>query len=125
VAGYVTNIEEDTLENEDFRRVLFTGPHTQLVLMTLRPGEDIGLETHEGHDQFIRIEAGEGYVQLDGERTVIADGSAFVIPDGVEHNVVNTSSSDPLRLYTLYSPPEHPDGTVHHTKREAEAAEHR
>ena len=125
MAGYVTNIEEDTLANEDFRRVLFTGPHTQLVLMTLRPGEDIGLETHAGHDQFIRIEAGQGYVQLDGERTAIEDGSAFVIPDGVEHNVVNTSSSDSLRLYTLYSPPEHPDGTVHHTKAEAEAAEHR
>lgn len=125
MAGYVTNIEEDSLANEDFRRVLFTGPHTQLVLMTLRPGEDIGLETHAGHDQFIRIEAGQGYVQLDGERTAIEDGSAFVIPDGVEHNVVNTSSSDSLRLYTLYSPPEHPDGTVHHTKAEAEAAEHR
>jgi mannose-6-phosphate isomerase-like protein (cupin superfamily) len=125
MAGYVTNIEEDTLANEDFRRVLFTGPHAQLVLMTLRPGEDIGLETHAGHDQFIRIEAGQGYVQLDGERTAIEDGSAFVIPDGVEHNVVNTSSSDSLRLYTLYSPPEHPDGTVHHTKAEAEAAEHR
>ena len=125
MAGYVTNIEEDTLANEYFRRVLFTGPHTQLVLMTLRPGEDIGLETHAGHDQFIRIEAGQGYVQLDGERTAIEDGSAFVIPDGVEHNVVNTSSSDSLRLYTLYSPPEHPDGTVHHTKAEAEAAEHR
>ena len=124
MAGYVTNIEDDTIANEDFRRVLFTGPHTQLVLMTLRPGEDIGLETHTGHDQFIRIEAGEGYVQLDGERTPIEDGSAFVIPDGVEHNVVNTSDSDPLRLYTLYSPPEHPDGTVHHTKDEAEAAEH-
>ena len=125
MAGYVTNIEEDTLANEDFRRVLFTGPHTQLVLMTLRPGEDIGLETHAGHDQFIRIEAGEGFVQLDGERTAIEDGSAFVIPAGVEHNVVNTSGSDALRLYTLYSPPEHPDGTVHHTKAEAETAEHR
>ncbi|HJU87603.1 MAG TPA: cupin domain-containing protein [Gemmatimonadota bacterium] len=125
MAGYVTNIEEDTVANEDFRRVLFTGPHTQLVLMTLRPGEDIGLETHDGHDQFIRIEAGEGYVQLDGERTAIEDGSAFVIPAGVEHNVVNTSKSDSLRLYTLYSPPEHPDGTVHHTRREAEAAERR
>jgi mannose-6-phosphate isomerase-like protein (cupin superfamily) len=123
VRGYVTNIEEDTIANEDFRRVLFTGPHTQLVLMTLRPGEDIGLETHDGHDQFIRIEAGEGYVQLDGERTAIEDGSAFVIPAGVEHNVVNTSGSDSLRLYTLYSPPEHPDGTVHRTKAEARAAE--
>lgn len=121
MAGYVTNIEEDTIANEDFRRVLFTGPNTQLVLMTLRPGEDIGLETHEGHDQFLRIEAGRGYVQLDGKRTDIEDGSAVVIPAGVEHNVVNTSDDESLRLYTLYSPPEHPDGTVHRTKRDADA----
>jgi mannose-6-phosphate isomerase-like protein (cupin superfamily) len=122
MAGYVTNIEEDTIANEDFRRVVFTGPNTQLVLMTLRPGEDIGLETHEDLDQFLRIEAGHGYVQLDGKRTDIEDGSAVVIPAGVEHNVVNTSDDEPLRLYTLYSPPEHPDGTVHHTKREADAS---
>jgi mannose-6-phosphate isomerase-like protein (cupin superfamily) len=125
MAGYVTNIENDTIANEDFRRVVFTGPNTQLVLMTLRPGEDIGLETHDGHDQFIRVEAGEGYVQLDGERSVLEDGSAVVIPAGVEHNVVNTSDTDSLRLYTLYSPPEHPDGTVHHTREEAAAAEGR
>ena len=121
MAGYVTDIEEDTIANEDFRRVVFTGPNTQLVLMTLRPGEDIGLETHDGHDQFLRIEAGQGYVQMDGKRTDIEDGSAVVIPAGVEHNVVNTSDDESLRLYTLYSPPEHPDGTVHHTKREADA----
>lgn len=121
--GYVTDIERDTIENEDFRRVLFTGPNTQLVLMTLRPGEDIGLETHDGHDQFIRVEAGTGMVMLDGEESALADGSAVVITAGVEHNIVNTSS-EPLRLYTLYSPPAHPDGTVHRTKREAEAAEH-
>ena len=121
MAGYVTNIEDDTIANEDFRRVVFTGPNTQLVLMTLRPGEDIGLETHDGHDQFLRIEAGRGYVQMDGKRTDIEDGSAVVIPAGVEHNVVNTSNDESLRLYTLYSPPEHPDGTVHHTKREADA----
>ncbi len=122
MAGYVTNIEQDTIANEDFRRVLFTGPNTQLVLMTLRPGEDIGLETHGGLDQFLRIEAGHGYVQLDGKRTDIGDGSSVVIPAGVEHNVVNTSDDESLRLYTLYSPPEHPDGTVHHTKREADAS---
>ena len=122
MAGYVTNIEEDTIANEDFRRVVFTGPNTQLVLMTVRPGEDIGLETHDGHDQFLRIEAGHGYVQLDGKRTDIEDGSAVVIPAGVEHNVVNTSDDESLRLYTLYSPPEHPDGTVHHTTREADAS---
>ena len=121
MAGYVTNIERDTLENEDYRRVLFTGPNTQLVLMTLRPGEEIGLETHGGHDQFIRVEGGTGYVELDGKRHQLADGSAVVIPSGAKHNVVNTSKSEALRLYTLYSPPEHPDGTVHHTKADEEA----
>jgi mannose-6-phosphate isomerase-like protein (cupin superfamily) len=122
--GYVTDIERDTIANDDFRRVLFTGPNTQLVLMTVRPGEEIGLETHAGHDQFIRIEKGEGVVLLDGEETELAEGSAVVIPAGVEHNVTNTSDAAPLRLYTLYSPPQHPDGTVHHTKREAEATAH-
>jgi mannose-6-phosphate isomerase-like protein (cupin superfamily) len=114
--GYVTNIEQDTLTNEDYRRVLFTGSNTQLVLMTLRPGEEIGLEAHTGHDQFIRVEAGAGFVQLNGERHPLRDGSAVVIPSGTEHNVVNTSRTEALRLYTLYSPPEHRDGTVHHTK---------
>ena len=114
--GYVTNIERDTLTNEDYRRVLFTGSNTQLVLMALRPGEEIGLETHAGHDQFIRVEAGSCYVQLDGERHQLQDGSAVVIPSGTEHNVVNTSRTETLRLYTLYSPPEHRDGTVQHTK---------
>ena len=120
--GYVTNIERDTLDNEDYRRVLFTGPNTQLVLMTLRPGEEIGEETHEEHDQFIRVEAGTGTVMLDGKPTALSDGSAVVIPAGTRHNVVNTSSSEPLRLYTLYSPPEHPDGTVQHTKADETAA---
>lgn len=123
--GYVTNIERDTLENEDYRRVLFTGPDMQLVLMTLRPGEEIGLEAHEGHDQFIRVEAGTGYVQLNGERHELGDGSAVVIPSGAEHNVVNTSHTDALRLYTLYSPPEHPDGLVQHTKADETATKER
>jgi len=114
--GYVTNIERDTLTNEDYRRVVFTGPHTQLVLMTLGPGDEIGLEAHTGHDQFIRVEAGSGYLQLNGKRHPLEDGSAVVIPSGAEHNVVNNSRTEPLRLYTLYSPPEHPDGTVQHTK---------
>jgi mannose-6-phosphate isomerase-like protein (cupin superfamily) len=98
--------------------VLFTGSHLQLVLMTLQPGEEIGLETHEEHDQFIRVEAGNGTVTLDGARRELSDGVAVVIPAGVEHNVINTSADEPLRLYTLYSPPEHPDGTVHRTKRD-------
>ena len=121
--GFVTDIEDDTLANEDFRRVLFTGPNTQLVLMTLRPGEDIGLETHREHDQFIRVEAGTGVVRLNETEREIEDGSAVVIPAGVEHNIVNSSNDTPLRLYTLYSPPAHPDGTVHRTKEEADAAE--
>lgn len=113
--GYTTNIERDTLENDDYRRVLFTGKHLQLVLMTLQAGEDIGLETHDEHDQFIRVEAGNGEAVLDGEKVALGDGDIVVIPAGVEHNVTNTGS-EPLRLYTLYSPPEHADGTVHHTK---------
>jgi mannose-6-phosphate isomerase-like protein (cupin superfamily) len=114
--GYVTDIERDTLGNADYRRVLFTGPKLQLVLMTLQPGEEIGRESHEGHDQFIRVEEGEGEALLGGERHKLADGVAVVIPSGVEHNVVNTSRTKALKLYTLYGPPEHPDGTVHRTK---------
>ncbi len=116
--GYLTNIEEDTLTNDDYRRVLFTGEHTQLVLMTIQPGDEIGREKHEGHDQFIRIESGTGEVLMDGRVQPISDGSAFVIPSGIEHNVTNTSADEPLRLYTLYSPPEHPDGTVQRTKQD-------
>ena len=116
--GYVTNIERDTLGNQDYRRVLFTGPNTQLVLMTLQPGEEIGREIHRGHDQFLRIEAGTGVALLNGEEHVLGDGSAVVVPAGVEHNIINRSKDTPLRLYTLYSPPEHPDGTVQHTKAE-------
>ena len=118
--GFATNIEEDTLSNEDFRRVLFTGHHTQLVVMTLQPGEDIGRETHEGHDQFIRVEEGSGEALMDGQIYPLTDGSAVVIPSGVEHNITNTSAESLLKLYTLYSPPEHPDGTVQHTKGEEE-----
>jgi len=114
--GFATDIERDTLSNQDYRRVLYTGRNTQLVLMTLQPGEDIGLETHEGHDQFIRIESGTGVAVLNGEEHPLNDGVAVVIPAGVEHNVINTSADQPLRLYTLYSPPKHPDGTVHRTK---------
>jgi mannose-6-phosphate isomerase-like protein (cupin superfamily) len=114
--GYVTNIEQDTLDNTDYRRVLYTGRHTQLVLMTIAPGEAIGEERHAGHDQFIRVESGEGVATLDGQTHPLSDGVAVVIPSGALHNVVNTSRSEPLRLYTLYSPPEHPERTVHRTK---------
>ena len=114
--GYVDDIEKVTKRNESFRRVLYTGANLQLVVMTLQPGEEIGLETHEEHDQFIRIEAGTGVALLAGEKHELSDGFIVVIPAGTQHNVINTSKTEPLRLYTLYSPPEHKDGTVHHTK---------
>ncbi len=123
MAGYVTDIEAKTLANERFREVLFTAQHVQLVLMTLKGGEEIGLETHDDVDQFIRVEAGQGKAILDGEEHALADGSAVVIPAGTAHNIVNASATEPLRLYTLYSPPEHPHGTVHESKAEAEAYE--
>jgi mannose-6-phosphate isomerase-like protein (cupin superfamily) len=116
--GFITNIERATIDNIDYRRVLFTGRNTQLVLMAVGPGEEIGLETHDEHDQFIRVESGTGVVVLDGEQHSLEDGSAVVIPAGVRHNVINTSKDTPLRLYTLYSPPEHADGTVHRTKQD-------
>ena len=119
MAGYVTDIERRTLDNEYFRDVLFTGPHSQLVVMSLRPGEEIGMETHDDVDQFIRFEAGQGKVVLNGKEHAVEDGSAVVIPAGTEHNVVNTSKSETLKLYSIYTPPEHPDGTVHKTKAEA------
>jgi len=123
MSGYSIDIEARTLANDKFREVLYTAKNSQLVVMTLRPGEEIGLEKHEGHDQFIRVEAGEGVAILDGERHALADGVAVVIPAGTEHNVINTSTSAPMRLYTIYSPPEHPPGTVHGTKAEADEYE--
>ena len=121
--AYVDDIATATRTNDDFRRVLHTGEHSQLVLMTLRPGEEIGAETHGGIDQFLRIESGRAKAVLDGEEHALSAGSAVVVPAGTEHNVINTSDSEPLRLYTIYSPPEHPDGTVHATKAEADAYE--
>ena len=121
--GFITDIEKKTLENDNFREVLFTAAHSQLVVMTLQPGEEIGKETHEDRDQFIRVEAGQGKAILDGEERELSDGSAVVIPGGTEHNIINTSSSEPLRLYTIYSPPEHPDGTIHKNKAEADEYE--
>ncbi|MCD6031550.1 MAG: cupin protein [Thermomicrobiales bacterium] len=123
VSGFSTNIETKTLENDNFREVLYTAPHSQLVVMTLQVGEEIGQETHDDRDQFIRVESGQGEAILDGERHALSDGSAVVIPAGTEHNVVNTSPSEPLRLYTIYSPPEHPDGTINRTKQDAIAYE--
>jgi len=117
--GYVDNIEQATVANEDFRRVLYTGAHLQLVLMTLPPGCDIGEEVHEDRDQFFRIEEGEGEIRIDGVANRVADDFAVIVPAGARHNVVNTGSA-PLRLYTLYGPPEHRDGVVHATKEQAE-----
>ena len=118
-SGYVVDIEQKTLENEFFREVLFTAPHMQFVVMALPPGEDIGTETHDDVAQFIRVETGKGKAVLNGKEHELADGSAVVIPAGTEHNIVNTSQQEPLKLYTIYTPPEHPDGTIHKTKTEA------
>ena len=116
--GYVDNIEKRTKENDDFRRVLYTGKHLQLVLMTLQPGEEIGEEVHETHDQFFRFEKGKGQVVIDGEKHKIKADYGVIVPAGARHNVVNTGDK-PLKLYTLYAPPEHRDGVVHATKAEA------
>jgi mannose-6-phosphate isomerase-like protein (cupin superfamily) len=124
MAGYVVDLEQRTRQNNYFREVLFTGPNSQLVVMSIAPGGDIGMETHNDVDQFIRVEVGRGMAILDGERHALTDGSAVVIPAGTEHNIVNSSQSEPLKLYTVYTPPEHPDGTVHRTKADAQAAEH-
>lgn len=121
--GYVTDIEKETQENSSFRRVLYTTPKSQLVVMALQPGEDIGAEVHEEHDQFVRIEAGTGKSILNGEEQPLADGTAVVIPAGTEHNIINTGETV-MKLYTVYTPPEHKDGTVHATKIDAEADHH-
>lgn len=123
MSGYVINIEEATAKNGDYRRVLFTAKHAQLVLMSLKPGEEIGEEVHD-LDQFIRFEAGEGAVILDGTSHSVSDGFAVVIPAGTRHNVINRSKAADLKLYSLYSPPEHKDGIVHATKQDADADEH-
>lgn len=112
--GYIGNIEKDTKENEDYRRVIYTAKNSQLVLMNIKPGDEIGAEVHE-LDQFIRIEEGKAKAVLNGEETEIEDDYAVVIPAGVEHNIINVGDSD-LKLYSIYSPPEHKDGTVHPTK---------
>ena len=121
--GYVAHLEREAKKNADFRHVLYTGKHSQLVLMSLKPGEEIGEETHETHDQFFRFESGEGKVIIDGVEHNIKDGSGVIVPAGAKHNVVNTSKRANLRLYTIYSPPEHQDGVVRHTKKEAMATE--
>ena len=121
--GFNTNIEEDTVENNNFRKVVYTGKNIQLVLMSLKPGEDIGSEIHSENDQFFRFEKGEGKCVIDGNEYVVADGFAIVVPAGAEHNIINTSETEYLKLYTIYSPAHHKDAIVRKTKEEAEANE--
>lgn len=114
--GYKSSIEELTLANTNFRQVLYTGKHSQLVVMSLRPNEEIGMEIHADNDQFFRFEAGEGKVLIDGNEYAVKDGDAVIVPAGAEHNIINTSSETDLKLYTIYSPAHHRDGVVHATK---------
>lgn len=120
--GFIDDIEALTEGNTDFRRVLYTGKHLQLVLMSLAPGEEIGEEVHDDRDQFFRVEEGHGEILIDGTTTPIEDDTAMIVPAGARHNVRNTGQ-EPLRLYTIYAPPEHVDGTAHPTKREADQSE--
>jgi mannose-6-phosphate isomerase-like protein (cupin superfamily) len=121
VKGFVDNIEKLTEENDDFRRVLYTGHNLQLVLMAIQPGDEIGAEVHEDRDQFFRIEAGQGEVWIDDVCNKVKADDGVIVPQGAKHNVINTGN-EPLRLYTIYGPPEHIDGTVHKTSADAEAA---
>lgn len=118
--GFSGNIEKMTLENNDFRHVLYTGKHSQLVLMSLKANEEIGMEVHTDNDQFFRFEKGIGKVIIDGNEYEVTDGSAIVVPAGAEHNVINVSETDELKLYTIYSPAHHQDGVIRATKADAE-----
>jgi mannose-6-phosphate isomerase-like protein (cupin superfamily) len=121
--GFVGNIEKDTLENTNFRKVLYTAKHSQLVLMCLQPGEEIGMEVHDSNDQFFRFEKGQGKVVIDGNEYEVGDGYAVIVPAGAQHNVVNVSDTEQLKLYTIYSPAHHKDGIVRATKADAMAQE--
>lgn len=121
--GFKENIEKLTVENDNFRKVLYTSSHSQLVLMSLKPQEEIGMEVHEENDQFFRFEEGNGKVFIDGNEYEVRDGDAVVVPAGAEHNVVNLSEDSDLKLYSIYSPAHHKDGIVRATKEEAESNE--
>ncbi len=123
MTGFHADIETETLSNTNFRKVLFTGAHSQLVLMSLLPSEEIGMEVHANVDQFFRFESGEGKAILDGEEILFKANDVVIIPAGTNHNIINVSDTNPLKLYTIYSPANHPDGTVHATKAEAMADE--
>lgn len=123
--GYTDNIEERTKENSNFRKVLYTGSHMQLVVMCLKPGEDIGQEVHDTVDQFFRVEEGEAKIIMNGEESILEEDMVAIVPAGVEHNVINNKEDEELKLYTIYAPANHPEGTVHATREEAmEAEEH-
>lgn len=117
--GFKDNIEQLTLANDNFRRVLYTGAHSQLVLMSLKPNEEIGSEVHQDNDQFFRFEGGEGKIVIDGHEQTVKDGDAVIVPAGAKHNVINLSATEALKMYTIYSPAHHRDGVVHATKEEA------
>jgi mannose-6-phosphate isomerase-like protein (cupin superfamily) len=121
--GFVNNIEQATLANNNFRQVLYTGKHSQLVLMSLKPNEEIGMEVHNDNDQFFRFEKGQGKVIIDGNEYQVSDGSAVVVPAGAQHNIINVSTDQDLKLYTIYSPAHHKDGIVRATRDEAMANE--
>lgn len=119
--GFISNIEKETLENDNFRKVLYTSKYSQLVLMSLHPKEEIGMEVHNDNDQFFRFEKGQGKCIIDGNEYEVKDGAAVVVPAGAEHNVINVSDAEDLKLYTIYSPAHHKDGVIRATKEEAES----
>ncbi|QQS32090.1 MAG: cupin domain-containing protein [Acidobacteriota bacterium] len=119
--GYKSNIEKETLKNKNFRKVLYTSAYSQLVLMSIKPKEEIGSEVHAENDQFLRFEGGTGRVMVDDNKYTVKDGDAVVIPAGARHNVINTSATEDLKIYTIYSPPHHKDQIIRKTKEEAEA----
>lgn len=121
--GFVQNIEKLTEENTNFRKVLYTAKHSQLVVMSLKPSEEIGMEVHPDNDQFFRVEEGEGKAIIDGSEQIFSSGFCLVIPAGSEHNIINTSATEYLKLYTIYSPAHHKDGTIHETKEIAMSSE--
>jgi mannose-6-phosphate isomerase-like protein (cupin superfamily) len=121
--GYKSNIEKDTLRNRNFRKVVYSSQFSQLVLMSLKPKEEIGVETHPENDQFLRFEGGRGRVEIDGNKYTVKDGDAVIVPAGAKHNVINISATEDLKIYTIYSPPHHKDQIVRKTKEEAEANE--
>ena len=123
MTGFHADIEAETISNTNFRKVLFTGAHSQLVVMSLLPGEDIGMEVHANVDQFFRFESGVGKAILNGEEILFKANDVVIVPAGTNHNIINTSTTEPLKLYTIYSPANHPEGTIHTTKEDALAAE--